>query len=564
MRFSSVGCILAASLVFSGCAIKGGDKPGAQVSQDDVTIPAERVKDELPGLLRSYAVQTQEASVNLFGIPGQESLNEALEEAALKALEEAGAFKGRKAFQPEVTAPEKRWDEAEYLALDGLSAEGESTEASDAGSAGGAGGTDSTAGSESSEAGGEAASQPTSGADSSDGSGGSAASVESRIVGAGGDFLVTQLDVRAGGTTTSQQFLTDTKNNATKPIDSIKAEGVEGKIAVAGDTVTVGGEEAGDDKLSESGKNLAGVLGKGLTIEAKENPYLPDFTCALLPCAAITYDDGPADDALTKRLGDALDEAKVRATFFEIGRNVENLPENTRLLYEAGHEMENHSFTHPALSKLSADKQKSEIDKTDKAVYDAIGEYPTMLRPPYGASNKSLDTVTQGDGTLGESAGAKTTAEPTGQAESSGAPTSNESPAGNPSGDSSDQNSSEQPTAGGKAKKAGGVKTDHGKALIMWDVDTLDWQHRDPDYVTQVALSNTKPGSIVLLHAIHPTSVDASPRIFSGLQDKGFYLVPVGYMFKDMKLEAGKEYFCRGYHGQLCSTPEHPYVEKES
>ena len=544
MRFSSVGCILAASLIFTGCAIKGDDKPGTQVSQEDVTIPAERVKDELPGLLRSYAVQTKEASVNLFGIPGQESLNETLEEAALKALEEAGAFKGRKAFQPEVTAPQKRWDEAEYLALDGLSAEDESTKASDAG----------TAGSEPSEAGGAG---NTAGGDSE-------VSVESHIVGAGGDYLVTQLDVRAGGTTTSQQFLTDTKNNATEPMDSIKAEGVEGKIAVAGDTITVGGEEAGDDKLSESGKNLAGVLGKGLTIEAKENPYLPDFTCALLPCAAITYDDGPADEALTKRLGDALDEAKVRATFFEIGRNVENLPENTRLLYEAGHEMENHSFTHPALSKLSADKQKSEIDKTDKAVYDAIGEYPTMLRPPYGASNKSLDTVTQGDGTLGESAGAKTTAEPTGQAESSGAPTSNESPAGNPSGDSSDQNSSDQPTAGGKAKKAGGVKTDHGKALIMWDVDTLDWQHRDPDYVTQVALSNTKPGSIVLLHAIHPTSVDASPRIFSGLQDKGFYLVPVGYMFKDMKLEAGKEYFCRGYHGQLCSTPEHPYVEKES
>lgn len=539
MRFSSVGCILAASLIFTGCAIKGGDKPEGQVSQEDVTIPAERVKDELPGLLRSYAVQTQEASVNLFGIPGQESLNEALEEAALKALEEAGAFKGRKAFQPEVTAPEKRWDEAEYLALDGLSAEDESTEASDAG----------TAGSEPSAA---------RGADSTTG-GDSPASVESHIVGAGGDYLVTQLDVRVGTTATSQQFLTDTKNNATEPMDSIKAEGVEGQIAVAGDKITVGGEDAGDDKLSESGKKLAGVLGEGLTIEAKENPYLPDFTCALLPCAAITYDDGPADEALTKRLGDALDEAKVRATFFEIGRNVENLPENTRLLYEAGHEMENHSFTHPVLSKLSADKQKSEIDKTDKAVYDATGEYPTMLRPPYGASNKRLNTVVQGDGTLAESAGAKATAEPKGQSDQTGAPTGSESPAEDSTGGSSDQ-----PTAGGKAKKAGGVKTDHGKALIMWDVDTLDWQHRDPDYVTQVALSNTKPGSIVLLHAIHPTSVDASPRIFSGLQDKGFYLVPVGYMFKDMKLEAGKEYFCRGYHGQLCSTPEHPYVEKES
>ena len=552
MRFSSVGCILAASLIFTGCAIKGGDKPRPQVSQEDVTIPAERVKEELPTLLRSYAVQTKEASVNLFGIPGQDSLNEAVEEAALKALEEAGAFKGRKAFQPEVTSPEKRWDEADYLALNGLPAEGESAEASDAG----------TAGSDPSDAGGEAGSQPTDGADST--AGDSTASVESHIVGAGGDFLVTQLDVRAAGTTTSQQFLTDTKNNATKPIESIKAEGVEGQIAVAGDKISVGGEEAGDDKLSESGKKLAGVLGEGLTIEAKENPYLPDFTCALLPCAAMTYDDGPADEALTKRLSDALDEAKVRATFFDIGRSVENLPENTRTLFEAGHEMENHSFSHPVLSKLSADKQKSEIDKTDKAVYDATGEYPTMLRPPYGASNKRLNTVVQGDGTLGESAGAKATAEPTGQADKSGAPTSSESPTGDPTGDSSEQNSSDQPTAGGKAKKADGVKTEHGKAIIMWDVDTLDWQHRDPAYVTQVALSNTKPGSIVLMHAIHPTTIDASPGIFSGLQDKGFYLVPVGYMFKDMKLEAGKEYFCRGYHGQLCSTPEHPFIEKDS
>ncbi|OFL68700.1 MULTISPECIES: polysaccharide deacetylase family protein [unclassified Brevibacterium] len=491
MRFSSVACILAASLVFTGCAAKDDDKPEAHVPKSEVTIPAEQVKDELPKVLRSYAVQTPEAAVHLFGIPGQDSLNETLEEATLKALEQAGAFKGRKAFQPEVTPPKERWGEADYLAFEGHSPESESTEGEDA-----------------------EGQQSGSGDDK-------ASSVESHIVGAGGDFLVTQLDVRSGGQTASRQFLTDTKNNATKPIDSIKAEGVEGEIAVAGDKITVDGEDADDEVLSESGHNLAAVLGEDLTIEAEESPYLPDFTCALLPCAAMTYDDGPADDALTKRLADALDKAKVRATFFEIGRIVEALPENSRLLREAGHEVENHSFTHPVLSKLTPDKQKSEVDKTDKAIHDAGGEYPTMLRPPYGASNKRLDTVAQGSGESGD-------------------------------------------PAGGKAKKADGEKAEHGKAIIMWDVDTLDWKHRNADRVKKAALANTKPGSIVLMHAIHPTTVDASPEIFSGLQDRGFYLVPVGYMFKGMKLEPGKEYFCRGYHDELCSTPEHPFAEKDS
>ncbi|PMD04308.1 hypothetical protein CJ199_12825, partial [Brevibacterium paucivorans] len=78
------------------------------------------------------------------------------------------------------------------------------------------------------------------------------------------------------------------------------------------------------------------------------------------------------------------------------------------------------------------------IDKTDKAVYEATGEYPTMLRPPYGASNKRLNTVVQGDGTLGESAGAKATAEPKGESGQTGAPTGSESPAEDSTGGSSD------------------------------------------------------------------------------------------------------------------------------
>ena len=66
-----------------------------------------------------------------------------------------------------------------------------------------------------------------------------------------------------------------------------------------------------------------------------------------------------------------------------------------------------------------------------------------------------------------------------------------------------------------------------GLAIILWNVDTLDWKYRDSTYVRGAAVNNTTTGSIVLMHDIHSTTVDAVPGIITDLKAKGYTLVTV-------------------------------------
>lgn len=66
-----------------------------------------------------------------------------------------------------------------------------------------------------------------------------------------------------------------------------------------------------------------------------------------------------------------------------------------------------------------------------------------------------------------------------------------------------------------------------GVPIILWDVDTLDWKNRDVAEVTRLALAGTRPGSIVLLHDIHPTTIAAVPGIIARLKEQGYTFVTV-------------------------------------
>lgn len=78
--------------------------------------------------------------------------------------------------------------------------------------------------------------------------------------------------------------------------------------------------------------------------------------------------------------------------------------------------------------------------------------------------------------------------------------------------------------------------------VILWDVDTLDWKHRNTEKVVDAAIKQTRPGSIVLMHDIHPSTVAAVPRILSGLKDKGYTFVTVTELVGPAGLEAGESY----------------------
>ncbi|MFM8365574.1 MAG: polysaccharide deacetylase family protein [Verrucomicrobiota bacterium] len=181
------------------------------------------------------------------------------------------------------------------------------------------------------------------------------------------------------------------------------------------------------------------------------------------PILALTFDDGPHPKN-TPRLLDLLKERGVKATFYVIGQNVVQYPEIARRIVEEGHEIGNHSYTHPALPKLSAARVTEEISKTNEAIQQAAGVLPTTMRPPYGATNAAL------------------------------------------------------------TKR---LNEEFQLPLILWSVDPLDWKIRKASHVSSHILQNATPGAIILAHDIHPSTVDAMPSTIDGLLAKGYKFVTV-------------------------------------
>ncbi len=98
---------------------------------------------------------------------------------------------------------------------------------------------------------------------------------------------------------------------------------------------------------------------------------------------ALTYDDGP-NDPHTLELLDVLAKHGVRATFFMIGRYVQQRPDIARAVAQAGHVIGNHTFTHPLLIFRSAAETRTQLSDCHEALGDAIGEHSNLFRPPFG------------------------------------------------------------------------------------------------------------------------------------------------------------------------------------
>lgn len=181
------------------------------------------------------------------------------------------------------------------------------------------------------------------------------------------------------------------------------------------------------------------------------------------PYIALTFDDGP-HPIHTPKLLDILKAEGVKATFYVIGRSVETYPEIAKRIVAEGHEIANHTWTHPSLSKLGAASVKREIDRTSDVIRTVTGITPKTMRPPYGATNARINKR---------------------------------------------------------------MDEEFGLKVIMWSVDPLDWKYRNSTRVANEILTKTQPGGIVLAHDIHPSTVAAMPAAIDGLKAKGFRFVTV-------------------------------------
>jgi peptidoglycan/xylan/chitin deacetylase (PgdA/CDA1 family) len=181
------------------------------------------------------------------------------------------------------------------------------------------------------------------------------------------------------------------------------------------------------------------------------------------PFIALTFDDGP-NATLTPKLLDLLAARHLKATFFVVGQNAVDHPDILKRAVREGHEIGNHSWSHPNLGKMSDDAVRRELQKTDDAIAAAIGKRPTLLRPPYGSIT---------------------------------------------------------------ARQKKWIHDEFGYRIIIWDVDPLDWKRPGPSVVTARILKETKAGSIVLAHDIHAPTIEAMPATFDQLMKKGFKSVTV-------------------------------------
>ena len=188
---------------------------------------------------------------------------------------------------------------------------------------------------------------------------------------------------------------------------------------------------------------------------------------------ALTFDDGPG--LYTAQLLDILDQHGAKATFFLIGSKVSSQANVVHSIHARGHQLGNHSWSHPELPKLPVNQIAGEIDRTNDAIKQATGVTPTILRPPYGAVN----------GVVLEQLRLR------------------------------------------------------GMSSILWSVDTRDWADRNSEIVCSRAVAGARPGAIILMHDIHQTSVSAVPCILSALKQQGYSFVTVQGLLGNMAAGAG-------------------------
>lgn len=182
---------------------------------------------------------------------------------------------------------------------------------------------------------------------------------------------------------------------------------------------------------------------------------------------ALTFDDGPTPE-FTPRVLAVLREKDVPATFFLIGKEAEQNIGETRAIVAAGHEIGNHTYTHPDMTLADEAKAADEIEKTDAAIRAAGYEGEILFRPPFGKKLFGLPLYL--------------------------------------------------------AK--------HDRTSVTWDVEPESFEDiaADPQKITAHVLENTRPGSIIILHVMYDsreTSRQALPAIIDGLKARGFRFVKV-------------------------------------
>ncbi|WP_201008310.1 polysaccharide deacetylase family protein [Paenibacillus glycanilyticus] len=112
---------------------------------------------------------------------------------------------------------------------------------------------------------------------------------------------------------------------------------------------------------------------------------------------AFTFDDGP-NPVYTPELLEIFAEAGGKATFYMIGEQIAAHPEVARLVHEQGHEIGNHSYTHPNMTELSDEEFESELSRTEELIKQVTGTRAATMRLPYLAGDERVQAILEREG----------------------------------------------------------------------------------------------------------------------------------------------------------------------
>lgn len=168
----------------------------------------------------------------------------------------------------------------------------------------------------------------------------------------------------------------------------------------------------------------------------------------------------------TEQLIAIFEKYDVKVTFFVVGEWVDKYPESVKALSDAGHEVMNHSDTHPHMPELSIENMTEEINSCNDKIEKITGRRPTLFRAPYGDyDNNLIDTLSA-----------------------------------------------------------------LNMYCIQWDVDSLDWKDYTADKISERVLSKVRPGSICLFHNAAKHTPEALPIILEKLIADGYEIVPISQL----------------------------------
>jgi len=173
------------------------------------------------------------------------------------------------------------------------------------------------------------------------------------------------------------------------------------------------------------------------------------------------------DEYIPKML-DIFEKNDVRITFFFEGKWAEKNPEVVKEIYEKGHEVGSHGYSHVKYTTLSKEDCEKDLKKSEEILKKITGEKPSLFAPPYGDFNEQVVKIAE----------------------------------------------------------------DLGYKVILWSLDTIDWNNPSPQTIVERVMTKYHNGAIVLMHPTKNT-VEALPDIIAKLKEKGFKITKVSEVIVD-------------------------------